>query len=264
MSPIFPAAGSLSITSLGMSCLILEWEGKRILVDPFLSDRGLWVVLPGRSKIDPVDLLPLHAVLITHMHRDHYEPRVLDPLPRDIPVVVPAGEEGKPARLGFSQIHGLVPGGEVSLFSSLKVVCVPARHLITRAVGYVVEGDSPAAGGGKARLYLAGDTLLGPHLKEITDQGPLNLACLPVVGFHLLGMKMTMDSAEAVEAARILNSEVVLPVHHDYRERWPLLSGALGSLESFLELARQAGLPVVTFRAGDRFRYPEDLPATGP
>lgn len=279
------AAGCLSVTSLGMSCLILEWGEKRILVDPFLSSGGLWVVLPGRSKIDPVDLLPLHAVLITHMHRDHYEPRVLAPLPRNIPVVVPAGEEDKPARLGFTRILGLTPGKEVTLFASPdtpKVICVPARHLITRAVGYVVEWDLPAGSGSKpkARLYLAGDTLLGPHLKEIADLGPLDLACLPVVGFQLLGMKMTMNSAEAVEAAKILNPRVVLPVHHDYRERWPVVSGALGSLELFLEEARAAGLAVAApgasrpagaslplvfpFRAGDRFRYPEDLPLNHP
>ncbi|HMF33293.1 MAG TPA: MBL fold metallo-hydrolase, partial [Candidatus Lokiarchaeia archaeon] len=58
----------IGITWYGCACFLLEWNGYRILVDPFL-DRS-----PGSRPILPVtkDDVPLvDAIVVTHSHFDH-------------------------------------------------------------------------------------------------------------------------------------------------------------------------------------------------
>ncbi|MEK9157366.1 MAG: MBL fold metallo-hydrolase [Patescibacteria group bacterium] len=52
------------------SCLLLEKEGQRLLIDP-----GSFSFIEG--KVKPEDIGPVDAILITHKHADHYDPAAL-------------------------------------------------------------------------------------------------------------------------------------------------------------------------------------------
>ena len=52
------------------SCLVLEENGKRLLIDP-----GAFSFLEGLLK--PEDIGPVDAILLTHQHLDHYYPDAL-------------------------------------------------------------------------------------------------------------------------------------------------------------------------------------------
>ncbi len=63
----------MTIKKYGHSCVVLEENGKRLLFDP-----GVFVFI--EDKIQPEDIGPVDAVLITHTHPDHYFPAALKKL----------------------------------------------------------------------------------------------------------------------------------------------------------------------------------------
>ena len=52
------------------SCIVLEQNGKRLLIDP-----GIFSFL--EEKIKPEDIGPVDTILLTHKHPDHYYPEAL-------------------------------------------------------------------------------------------------------------------------------------------------------------------------------------------
>lgn len=52
------------------SCIVLEKEGRRLLIDP-----GTFVFVEG--KMSPSDIGVVDAVIITHKHTDHFDPSAL-------------------------------------------------------------------------------------------------------------------------------------------------------------------------------------------
>ncbi len=97
--PHVPAeAAELAVTWLGHSTVLLEVEGRRVLVDPVWGDRVSPSPLfgPRRLHAPPLplaDLPPVDAVLVSHDHYDHLDlPTVRALLHRTAaPFVVPLG-----------------------------------------------------------------------------------------------------------------------------------------------------------------------------
>lgn len=110
------------------------------------------------------------------------------------------------------------PGG-----GTITVTGVPALHgpgaredlepVVGEVVGFVLSGD------GLPTVYVSGDNAQLPLVREIAERfGPVDTAVLfagavrtPVLDRALL----TLDSAQAAEAARILGARRVVPVHFD-------------------------------------------------
>ena len=74
---------------LGHATVLLEIANQRILTDPVLTERVLFIrrvtgEVPRRPELPA-------AVLISHAHQDHLHLPSMKLLPRDLPVVVPVG-----------------------------------------------------------------------------------------------------------------------------------------------------------------------------
>jgi hypothetical protein len=73
-----PASDGLRFVWLGHSSVLVELNGKRILVDPVLSERASFFTWAGPKRFQPApiaakDLPAVDAVLITHDHYDHLD-----------------------------------------------------------------------------------------------------------------------------------------------------------------------------------------------
>jgi L-ascorbate metabolism protein UlaG (beta-lactamase superfamily) len=100
-----------------------------------------------------------------------------------------------------------------------------------------------AAGGVRLRMYITGDTLLYDRLREIPERYPeIDLALLHLGGTRVLGLLVTMDAEQGVEAVRLINPRTAVPIHYnDY-------TVFKSPLEDFKQAVVQAGLE-------DRVRY---------
>ena len=209
-----------SVTWLGHSTAWLADSGVTMLTDPVLTDRLAHL----RRIAGPAPTLPgaPDAILLSHLHADHFHVASLRAVPGKPRLVVPRGAGAFVARTLGREAAGrcveLAPGDETTV-SGVRVRAVPARHDGSRgpwsreraaAVGFVVEGA--------ARTYYAGDTGL---FDEMTDLGPLDLALIPVGGWGpTLGAHGHLDPKDAAEALRRVKAAWAVPVH--YGTLWPV------------------------------------------
>jgi L-ascorbate metabolism protein UlaG (beta-lactamase superfamily) len=209
-----------SVTWWGHSTMWLADSGHTLLTDPLLTDR-----LAHLRRMDgPTPRLPGEpdAVLLSHLHADHFHVGSLRAVPGKPLLIVPRGAAGFAAKaLGpraASRIVELAPGEQTAV-GGVKVRAVPAAHDGGRgpwsreravAMGFVIEGS--------ARTWFAGDTGLFDGMAEL---GPLDLALIPVGGWGpTLGAHGHLDPITAAEALRRSQAEWAVPVH--YGTFWPV------------------------------------------
>jgi L-ascorbate metabolism protein UlaG (beta-lactamase superfamily) len=219
-----PVSGT-RVTWWGHSTLWLEDSGTRLLTDPLLTDRLVHL----RRVVGPTPRLPgpPDAVLLSHLHADHFHVPSLRSLPGSPVLIVPRGAKGLVTaalgRTAAARCVELAPGDEVTV-GALRVLAVSAAHDGGRgpwsrrravALGYIVEGVS--------RTWFAGDTGL---FDAMADLGPLDLGLIPVGGWGpTLGAAGHLDAADAAEALRRVKASWAVPVH--YGTFWPVGLGRI-------------------------------------
>jgi L-ascorbate metabolism protein UlaG (beta-lactamase superfamily) len=195
-------------------------SGTTLLTDPVLTDR----VVHLRRMAGPAPRLPgaPDAVLLSHLHADHFHVASLRALPGRPTLIVPRGSAAFVARsLGAGAARRcveLAPGEDFPI-GAVRVRAVPAAHDGGRgpwsreravAVGFVVEGA--------ARTWYAGDTGL---FDGMSDLAPIDLALVPVGGWGpTLGSHGHLDAATAAEALHRVKAGWAVPVH--YGTFWPI------------------------------------------
>jgi L-ascorbate metabolism protein UlaG (beta-lactamase superfamily) len=203
------AAPAERLTWLGHATVLLEVGGARLLTDPLLRDRVLHLRRHGASP-PPDAAHDIDAVLLSHLHLDHLDVASMRRLPRDTPVLAPAGAGALLRRLGFARTTELRPGERADV-AGAAVVAVPAVHdgrrhplgRLAEAIGFVVAGER--------RVYFAGDTDIFDDMAEMT--GTLDTALLPVWGWGPSLGPGHMDPEAAARAAAILRPRVAVPIH---------------------------------------------------
>jgi UDP-MurNAc hydroxylase len=103
----------MRVTLLGHATVLVELDGANILMDPVLQDPfedGAVTSCPKRM-IRADKLPPLYAIIISHVHPDHFDIPSLAQLPRDVHVVCPHDNVIQYAlkNLGFTNVHPTPP-----------------------------------------------------------------------------------------------------------------------------------------------------------
>jgi len=103
----------------------------------------------------------------------------------------------------------------------LRITAVPGRHgpgpaarLLPDVMGSVLEllVDEVC----RLRISITGDTLCRPFLAQIPQRcGDIDAMVVHLGGTRLLGMLLTMDGRQGVEAAELISPRMTVPVHYD-------------------------------------------------
>lgn len=195
-----PRAGELVLYWLGQAGFVIDCDGMRMLIDPYLSDsladkyRG--TRFPHRRMMAaPLDMEDPHAldrldlVLCTHRHTDHMDPGTLQPLARRFPAlrfVVPAAsldEALKRTDVGCERLIAVNAGETVDIDGRCTVAPLASAHETLEPdalgrhpwLGYVIHV-------GRLRLYHSGDCIPYAGLAETVAQRAPHVALLPVNG----------------------------------------------------------------------------------
>jgi L-ascorbate metabolism protein UlaG (beta-lactamase superfamily) len=217
--------GSLRVTLVNHSTVLLQQNGANFLTDPVWSERASpfpWIG-PRRRRSPGVrweDLPPIDIVLLSHNHYDHLDLPVLRRLAaqQTTRFVAPLGLGRFLRSKGIAQVDELDWGESLAL-RHMRVHCVPALHFSARGpfdrnrtlwCGYVIET------GGRI-IYFAGDTAFGPHFAAIREHfGAPRLALLPIGAYEprWFMRPVHMSPEDAVRAHRILGAETSIAIHH--------------------------------------------------
>jgi len=235
-------AAPVTLTRILHPCVLAACEGRAILFDPCfgtfarrpLTSGIMGIALPAPG-IEPQSLPKLDAIAITHGHEDHFDaPGMSRIASRDALVAVPTKSlAARIRRLGFPRVEIVGPWEKVE-GDGWSLTAVPARAPNAwREVSWV-------AGLGADAILHAGDTAWHPRFAEIRDRCAPRVACLPVNGVSMLGVRLTMTPVEAARAAGELRLSVAIPIHAEMRfgRLSRLVYRARGTERLFVEAAR--------------------------
>jgi L-ascorbate metabolism protein UlaG (beta-lactamase superfamily) len=188
-----------TLTFLGQSAVLLEADGRHVLVDPFLSGNP-------KATTSPDDV-PADLILLTHGHGDHLGDTVAIAKRTGAPVVAIVELANELAAEGV-EVVDLNLGGTHE-FEGGWVRMVPAWHTGTSPAGTVHTPAGLVINLGGRTIYHLGDTALFSDLALPAKRDAIDLALIPIGGHY------TMDRHDAVEAARLVGAPHVVPVHYD-------------------------------------------------
>lgn len=187
----------MKITKYPQSCLMVEVNNKKILVDA------------GSLKYQDnflEDWKTANVILITHKHGDHINADVLKTL--NIPMYSTSEVQSSYPEMEFN----IVKENDVLTFDNVRIEVVKAIHgynpllkdgiEVQENVGYIIDD-------GKCRLYITSDTIC------FNNDYKADVVALPVTAHGL-----TMSSFEASLFANELGARLVLPIHMD-NDKYP-------------------------------------------
>lgn len=211
------------IVWLGHSSFFLQVAGKRILIDPVLSDYASPVsfstkAFQGTNPYQPIDLPTIDVLIISHDHWDHLDFPTISSLKASIKeVVCPLGVEAHFLKWGFTpqQLHPLDWDESLQISDSLKIYALEARHYSGRTLdqnksfwaGFLLHCP-------QYRIFFSGDSGYSPHFKNIGDHfGPIDLALLDCGQYNERWRYIHMNPDEALQAAKDLRAQNLIPAH---------------------------------------------------
>lgn len=245
--------GHFRLWWLGQSGFLLQYSGRYLLFDPYLSD-SLTRKYAATDKphirmtervVDPARLDFIDVVTSSHAHTDHLDPETLRPLAAANPGVRMVAPEANRAivaeRSGLEPI--LLRDGESVELAGFRLIAVPAAH---EQVGPEYAGF--VAQFGPWSVYHAGDTLLYPGMVDRLRPFAINVALLPINGRaperRVAG---NLNGREAAELAHAISAGLVIPMHYE------MFTFNTESPQAFEHAARELGQPYRVLRCGERW-----------
>ncbi|MCB8815908.1 MBL fold metallo-hydrolase [Desulfosporosinus shakirovi] len=248
------------VTWFGHSTLLLEMDGKRLLLDPMFSKTlSPFSSLGGKrySKILPIELEELSAidvVILSHDHYDHLDYQSIKKLKDKVSqFYVPLGVGNHLARWGVEaeKIKEFDWWNEYKL-DGLTLVCTPARHFSGRSVfdrdttlwsSWVIVGQ-------ESRVYFSGDTGYGPHFAKIGEKyGPFDLTLIECGQYDERWSAIHMMPEETVQAHFDVKGKILIPIH------WSAFTLAFHDwtdpIERVTKAARKRNLDISTPKIGE-------------
>jgi len=205
--------------------LRLELDGRHLLVDPMLDPAGARPPVEDteNDRRNPLVELPepaglvvagIDAVLVTHMHRDHFDDTAAELLPKDVPVLCQPEDAERLRGLGFTDVR---PVERSARLDGIEVTRTPARHgsgetaeELAPVSGYLLRDDAGRS------IYIAGDTVLYDAVERLLDEQRPGVVVVNASGARFRGGDpIVMDSEAVVAVARRLPSARVVAVHLD-------------------------------------------------
>ena len=198
----------MRITWIGHSTVVIELDGLRVLTDPVLRTRVAHLLrnvpVAGDDAVGELD-----AVLVSHMHHDHFDPPSLRMVDRRAELIVPRGARKACTKIGFERVTELGVGDSVSV-GAITVTGTYAAHRGGRLLGRGPEAIGFLIGG-SGRVYFAGDTDIFPEMRDL--RGDLDVALLPVGGWGPKLGSGHLDARRAAESLALLEPRVAVPIH---------------------------------------------------
>lgn len=192
----------MKLTYFGHSCFQIEYAGKNLLFDPFITPNEL-------AKNVSLSSITADYILISHGHYDHIFDAVALAKQTGAKVVANFEVTEWLRKQGIEDVHPMNPGGAWSFdFGRVKFVnaihssSFPDGSYAGNAGGFVISGP-------EGDFYYAGDTGLTIDMQLIAESYALKFAVLPI------GDNVTMGYPDAIRAAQLLQCDRVVGVHYD-------------------------------------------------
>ena len=193
--------------------------GLDFLVDPMLSVRHAIRPMGDAAERNPTVDLPcsiddvlagVEAVLVSHLHPDHFDEAAFGVLPRDLPLYCQPGDGDRLVAAGFdvTELVGPIKLGDAEIRPVIgQHGSGPVLERMGSVIGFVMRAP------GEPTLYWAGDTVLCDGVREIIETERPDVIVTHSGGATSGGTTILMDVAETIQVAMIAPWARVVAVH---------------------------------------------------
>lgn len=191
---------SVRFTWLGHSAFAFEFEGHKVLTDPFLTGNPLAAA--------NADELEAEIIFLTHAHGDH-SGDVLAIAKRTGATVVSNAEIADWAGNNGAKSHGMNTGGgyDFGFVHARQTIAFHSSSFPDGTYGGNPNGFIFTLRGGQ-RIYFAGDTALFSDMTLIGEYD-IDVAFLPI------GDNFTMGPEDSLKAIQYIRPRMVVPMHYN-------------------------------------------------
>ncbi len=213
----------MKLTLIRNATLRVEVAGLTVLVDPQLDPAGARDAVPGtpNPRRNPLVELPfpverviagLDAVLVTHLHSDHYDATGRERLPREIPVLCQPADAERLRGDGFTNVRQVT---DEAVVGTLRLARTEGRH----GTGEIGERMAPVSGfvlsaPGEPSLYIAGDTILCDEVREALARHRPDVVVVNAGAARFNeGDPIVMDARDVADLARYAPGTRIVAVH---------------------------------------------------
>ncbi len=215
-------SATTSVQLVRNATLLVEYGGKKILVDPMLSPKGVMESWAGIEKNPTVDLvLPIHQiieeldlVLVTHVHPDHFDDTAIKVLDKSIKVV------NQPADKTFFEKHGFSNASVLDddiLWNTISITRIDAQHgsgevleMMGKTSGFVLKAEN------QPTVYIVGDAIWTDEVKSTIKKFNPDYIIVNSGGAFIQGFDATpiiLDEAQTMDLIWHSGKAKVIAVH---------------------------------------------------
>lgn len=254
--------GEFRLWWLGQSGFLLQWNGRHVLCDPYLSDSltRKYANTPTPHvrmtalAVKPERLNFIDIVTSSHIHSDHLDPETILTLFKHNPrlkLVIPEAERPaaeKKLSMTWAATLGLDAGCSIEI-DDFRISAVASAHETIeldstgrcRFLGYVLEF-------GGWTIYHSGDTVMHAELVQSLSTFRIDVAILPINGRgperKVAG---NLNPHEAASLGRKIGARTVIPCHYD------MFIFNTGAVDDFVTAAREVGQNCHVVKCGERW-----------
>lgn len=224
---------NMNIHQIRNATMVVEYGGKRFLIDPMLAEKGTYPPFPNSPRQDqnPIVELPatidkivqnIDAVIVTHLHLDHWDDAAKESLPKDIKIFSQNEEDATEIqKAGFQNVEVLQ---EDTVFEDIQLIKTKGKHgrgeilkLAGQVCGVVFKHVT------EKTLYVAGDTVWYEAVQDVIETHEPDI--LVVNGGDnqfLQGGSLVMGIDDIYEVYKAAPNAKIISVHMEAVNHWTL------------------------------------------
>ncbi|GAA4725899.1 MBL fold metallo-hydrolase [Brevibacillus fulvus] len=251
----------MNIQLIRNATLVVRYAGKKFLIDPFLAEKGAYPPFRNSLRQDqnnPLVGLPtsidtmicnLDAVIVTHLHLDHWDDAAKKVLPKDVKIFVQNdADAAEVEKAGFRNIEVLQ---ENTVFANIRLIKTKGEHgrgeLLQRTghvCGVILKHPD------EKTLYIAGDTVWYEGVRETIE---LHKPGIIVVNGgdnqYLQGGSLVMGKEDIYHVTQAAPHAKIISVHMEAVNHWTL------SREQLKSFTQEKGISSKVFVPNDGESY---------
>lgn len=234
----------MNIQQIRNATIVVEYADKKFLIDPMLSDKGSLSPFPNSARQDqnnPLIELPVSidslikdvdAVIVTHLHLDHWDDAAKEALPKDIKLFSQNEEDATTIRAdGFVNVEAMT---ENTVFEGIQLIKTKGEHgrgeilkMAGLVCGVIFKHQD------EKTLYVAGDTVWYDAIQEVIDTHKPEVIIVNAGDnqFHQ-GGSLIMNKDDVYEVHKAAPNAKIVCVHMEAVNHWNLSREELKSFAS--------------------------------
>ncbi len=224
----------MNIQQIRSATLIIQYADKKFLVDPFLAEKGTYPPFSNSARQDqnnPLESLPIpmneiidhiDAVIVTHLHLDHWDDVAKEVLPKNVKLFTQNEEDAKEIQsAGFQNVEILQAD---TLFEGIQLIKTTGEHgrgdlvsLMGHVSGVVFKHPE------EQTLYVAGDTVWYQSVQDtIHTHQPEVIVVNAGANQFLEGGPIIMDKEDVYQVHQAATTATIISVHMESANHWGL------------------------------------------